>query len=759
MSGELPFWDPFVGAGQAAGNDALHQMFLLPVLAIRMIGGEVAGFNLWIALPFPLAAAGAWLFLAKRFSGPASTLGALAFALGGPIVSTGNFPNMSWSVAAMPWVLWSVDRVAASFSTRRVAVLALATAFQALAGEPVTFTATSALAVSFAFFVAISDATLGQRIRCAVWTAAGLVLGAAVAAVQLVPMIHAATVAERSKVIVTGVWSLHPMALLETIAQRFYGDFFAIQSLSAAPWLALVNTGREPFFFSLYFGVPLLALALLGLVSLARSSWGMFWAAAGGTSIVLAFGVYTPVYPFLRDHIPVLAAFRFPVKYLVVFSMAVAAGAAAGWDALNRNGVVRDGHSVFDRARVYAVGVALLIGAIAGALAVAAIYFPEPTAVRASSLARAVGATGRVDVAGQFMVRALPRLGIIVAPIAIAASVLLFLSTSAHASARLARQVLFVFIAGDLLIRAWGLNPVLDVRHFAEPEWLSRTKADANARFYVGGKKDGTLDAWDSDSSRGFLNAPGLVGSASRAALSGQTAFYPSAWRGREMLSFDLAILWPKLFEIVTERFFESDRTARDLFLDRTGVRYRVLPHRLSAGHAPLVRVPYYSESFLYDWGPGVAQRTSVVADARIVPEVPRQIDALFEAGWDTRSMVILDRELPAAGTAGQGVAPFARIVSDGSNRVVVEAGAPGGGGYLVLLDSYSDDWRVSVDGRPATAARANALFRAVRLTAGHHTIDFVYRPRVLLWGTAVSGLAVLCLVGLVFAPSARRVS
>ena len=92
LSGEWPLWDPYIGGGQSAVADALHQMFLLPVLAIRLIGPEVVSFNLWVLLPFPVAAAGAWLFLARRFSVSAAALGAIAFAVSGPVVSTGNFP-------------------------------------------------------------------------------------------------------------------------------------------------------------------------------------------------------------------------------------------------------------------------------------------------------------------------------------------------------------------------------------------------------------------------------------------------------------------------------------------------------------------------------------------------------------------------------------------------------------------------------------------------------------------------------------------
>src|SRR5450759_4745464 len=150
LSGEWPLWDPYVGAGQAAVADGLHQMFLLPALLVRLIGTEVLGFDLWVALPFPLAALGAWIFLAARFSAPASTLGAIAYAVSGPIVSTGNFPNMSWSVAFLPWVLSAVDRVVDNPTPRRVGALAVVVGLQALSGEPVTLFATLLVSGAYA---------------------------------------------------------------------------------------------------------------------------------------------------------------------------------------------------------------------------------------------------------------------------------------------------------------------------------------------------------------------------------------------------------------------------------------------------------------------------------------------------------------------------------------------------------------------------------------------------------------------------------
>ena len=38
----------------------MHQMFLLPSVLVRLVGSDVLSFNLWVAVPFPLAAIGVW---------------------------------------------------------------------------------------------------------------------------------------------------------------------------------------------------------------------------------------------------------------------------------------------------------------------------------------------------------------------------------------------------------------------------------------------------------------------------------------------------------------------------------------------------------------------------------------------------------------------------------------------------------------------------------------------------------------------------
>jgi hypothetical protein len=145
-----------------------------------------------------------------------------------------------------------------------------------------------------------------------------------------------------------------------------------------------------------------------------------------------------------------------------------------------------------------------------------------------------------------------------------------------------------------------------------------------------------------------------------------------------------------------------------------------------------------------------------VFSDVRVVPDTEKQIEALFHDGWDARSVALIEREPAASGTAGEPAPPSATVLADSANRVVVEAAAGGAGGYLLLLDSYSDDWRVDVDGQPASMVRANGLFRAVRLVAGRHVVEFVYRPRAFFAGLEISAAALLVLVALYAWPSRR---
>jgi hypothetical protein len=760
-SGEWPLWDPYLAAGQSAAADALHQMFLLPVLALRMIGSEIVGFNLWIALPFPLAALGAYLFFRPRFTQAGSALGAIAFAVSGPVVSTGNFPNMSWSVAALPWVLWAADRCGWQAGSlphrsplgRRVGLLALLFAFQAAAGEPVTLAATAALALAMSLAV---GGVPGQgvpsgreRMLSALGVGGGLVLGGCIAAIQLLPMTSTAGESWRAFIRLRDFWSFHPLALAETVAPQLFGDFFRVGTVESVPWVRALNVSREGFFFSVYVGPAVLALAAFGLAAGWQRAWAGFWGAACAFGLIAAFGGHTPIYPAARKLLPLVGSFRFPVKYLIVCAIALAALAACGWDAVAEEKRREAAPARYRWGQYAGVLVPGLIGLSALLLSAAAVYAATPTARWIFDIANAMGVKNPVD-STAFMLRSiadvLPRVLIL----SLAVALFVGIAASRRHEARIARYGLYALLVVDLVYMAWGFNPTCDVRLLTPPKWVGTVRAHPDSRFYFGGKMAGTVEVGDPDAPKGFAFVTNTSALERRVEFVHQIIMFPAGMGAREMLSYDLAILWPRVYETTHIRFVKADVDARERFLSRTAVRYRILPDTHGCDR-PSVPVERFADMRMFDWGPSMT-RAFVVPDAKVVGDEAAQLESMFGSEWDaSRTAMLVSPAGPPDGTPGGAVEPGAKIVRESANAVTIEAGAGASGGYLVLLDSYSPDWQVRVDGQPGTVYRSNLLFRAVRLAPGRHLVEFAYRPRAVLYGALLSaaGLVAAAFVAL----------
>jgi hypothetical protein len=131
----------------------------------------------------------------------------------------------------------------------------------------------------------------------------------------------------------------------------------------------------------------------------------------------------------------------------------------------------------------------------------------------------------------------------------------------------------------------------------------------------------------------------------------------------------------------------------------------------------------------------------------------------LFNSSFEAKRMLLLFGEPPpAAGVSGPPpAANYARFTKDGPNDIEIAAGVGGQGGFLVLDDTYDDDWHVEVDGQPAPMLKADALFRAVRLAPGEHRVQFHYRPQPVLYGALLSGGALLGLLATALWPRRQR--
>ena len=733
------WWDPYVAGGQSAIADALNQALMPVTLAIRLLPSDVVSFNLWVALPLPIAALGTYVFLQRSRSAAAAALGACAFALSGAPVSMLNTPNLAWSIAAMPWVLWGVDRLLEVHSSGRVAGLAVAFALQALAGEPVTCAATAAVVVAY---VAVgpregAGRSRSQRGGDAMLTGLALIAGALLAAAQLVPTVMAGIRAHRDALPAPNFWSLHPLAAIELLAPHVFGNYYDA-FLADIPWMTVLNSGRDPFFYSIYVGPLVLLLSVAGVV--ARPKAGVFWLAVALTFAIAAMGGYTPVYPAARNLVPALAYFRFPVKYLTISVFACAVLAASGWEAIADH-----------RSRATLSRVALWAGA-AALLAAGVVFLAGMAHQRSWNLAHALAAWLQITdppKAADFLMRLGPPLAGRAAGLLLAGAALLAVGASDGPRARAAAYLLLVAVCIDLGITNAQLNLTSDVTKHMPPAWYRRlSSAD---RVYIGGRVRGFMNTKDPDAAQNWKVPAESTAIEGRMELNAELPMAPSGWRVREALSYDLPVLWSSEYEAVVRAFEHAGRRERAAFLRRSGVRWCIVPPA-SAGPAPLVDVAHW-DMRLFECGPS-ATRVFVTTKGAVGSDPNWQRAALFDA-HSPDDELRLGVAPPPAGIPGAPESAAARITRDSADDVLIEAGMPAEG-YVVLRDSYEPSWRAEVDGMPAEVARANGLYRAVRVPAGHHVIRFRYRPRDLGIGLTITGMTALIVLVSCLLPSRR---
>jgi hypothetical protein len=741
FSGTWPLWDPYPANGQSAMNDALYQLFHLPSLIVRLALPELVAFNVWVALPVPLAAWGAYLFLRRHVAAAAAAFGAVSFAAAGPIVSTTNMPNMSWSVAAVPYVFWALERIKVAPTAKEATVLASIVGCQALAGEPVTLAATLIIAVGY---LLLPDRGWTKP-RVVVVAGAGLAAGVLLAAIQFVPLAAAGRQSVRGLLRSEDFWAFHPLTLTELVVPHFFGDYFT-SHLRQLVWMVALNSDREPFYYTMYVGVPVVLAAALAACSGRRHT--LFWTIAIAGCLIGSFGSYTPIYPAIQSLVPPIRAFRFPVKYMSLgaFGIAVLASFTIQW-LIDRDVPRRRLTWVLATASVVAVAT---YGAVAWLLTAPAI--PLRIVYR---LAVWLHVPFPLQGAEYLLFRARPLLTTLFVKMGCAAF-LLWVAASTRRERRTALVVFGLFAVVDLVIANAGVNPTMPADWVAKPAWTRQVDVNGPQRVYIGGRLFGEMDSRDIDAAKYSTGFDELTDMERRYVTVNELIFHTAGWQIREVISFDLPVLWPVSYAQALTRFQQATREERLRFVTRSGARYVVLPTAPRPGAVPLATLRGVEQLKLYDLDPAAA-RAYVVPDALIGPSIPWQIEGLFQDRFDPRrGILVSDPPPPPVGTPGPAVPASATIVDDALNRVVVRAGLPADG-YLALLDTYDPSWKVMVDGRAAPLMRANGLFRAVHLTRGEHTVSFQYRPPTLVVGAAISAAAAVSLALWCLIERARR--
>jgi hypothetical protein len=188
--------------------------------------------------------------------------------------------------------------------------------------------------------------------------------------------------------------------------------------------------------------------------------------------------------------------------------------------------------------------------------------------------------------------------------------------------------------------------------------------------------------------------------------------------------------------------------------LDLAAVRWVVQPRATLALPPADLPVAYRDEYVV------IYQRPTALPRARVVHRMqPVADEAAARAALVARRTAPLDPSFvtvepdedgryPAPLADGDASEPVRIVPTDTPDRVVLEA-TLARDGLVVLADTYYPGWRAELDGRPAAIHAADLLFRAVRVPAGTHRIEFIYAPRSVRLGTALGAIATLAALAL----------
>ncbi len=729
-AGEWPLWNPLVGNGAPLLANYQTAVFYPPN---------------WLALVMPLELSFGWLgalhlilagvgmvtlarSLGLRPFGQA--MAGLAFGLSQYLVARVGFLSINAAVAWLPWVVWAVERqtrLPAAADTRRrlrpALTLAATVALLLLAGHAQTAWYVLLLAGAWALWRLLGQVVrAGWRMRLqtrsAAWLLAPMLLGAGLAAVQLLPtaeLMRASPRAVSADYDFVMTYSFSPWRLLTLVAPDLLGNpargrYYGYGNY----WEDAVYAGAVPLLLAL--------TALIGAV-VVRFRWRLrrsngapsegaptaglplFLGGVLFVSVLLALGSNTGVFPFFYAYVPTFNLFQAPARIMLglVFALALLAGLGADrwqppqgralyWTRLGTAGAVAFG----------VVGLAALIG----------LPNAGPVAAQLKTVARALALAGlALFLAGVFSL------------------------LQARLAARAWTAAVVAFVALDLLFAGYGLTPGAPPALYRQPSSTAAALAphlDGHRLFYypveeqvVKFKRLLSFEVFGTPAQAFATRAAQLPNVAAMDGLASANNFDPL-----------VSARYAGLLEAV-----EATQSPALLRLMNVAVLASRAPRSwLVLAEAPEVGVHFYQV-------PGTSERAWVVHAARLADDAAAALDLIAAPAFDPATTVVLEAaETQLSPPESDGPDGAETVSWTGTFNTMTVHATLSQPGWVVLADTHYPGWVVRVDGQPAPLLHANYAFRAVAVAAGEHTLEFEYRPRLFqvgLW-LSLASLAVL---------------
>jgi hypothetical protein len=702
-AGVIPAWNPRLACGAPLAADPNAQAFFPDQALLVLFGGGLLAVK--IVLLFRLFLVPLAAYAALRFaplSPAAAFLGAALLSLSGPVASTLSSFN-----AHLAGAIFFIPLAVAGFRLagggRRAAIGgALAAGLVVLAGSP-ELAAQGAIVFAICAFRAGAGGAVRRGLAV---LGAGVLLAAPlwVPAAALYPR----TPRGLGWPLATppGFLSFPPVRMLEFFWPGLLGD--PASAAANAYWGRGMTGGVTPYLLSVSVGL----LPWLLLPATLRHPLGRRLVLAAALFLVLSFGSHLPAGDFLL-RAPVLGTFRYPEKWLLGATLALAASAGAGAEALRRD--------ESGRLRRQVSRLAVFVGAVSAALLAASALGPDGVA----RLMRGIGLVdARLPAGADAAVAAAARASALHAAVAAFGCLAIVLWPRTRGPGVLLAGLLAALAIGErlpLAVRAVPGAP-LDALRRTGPEVAAARSAAGGGRFFYDREATTRLDPL-----RPFT---GILHGLSYAGNTDVDQFSDARSRA--------------FADAVQGMSFADERKVGLLRL--ADVRVVDTSDPAAAGRPDLSPIGLSSGA-----GGRRLYRLEGATSGRMLYHAIR-VDGLAEAVRHLRARglpletvgIVEGMDGLAAPPAPHGVGP---LTFPGPNAFRVEV-RTASDGLLQLPITCDPGWRVRVDGRGAAAVPVDVAFLGVPVPAGTHVITGEYRAPGFAAGAVLSlaGLALLAI-------------
>lgn len=731
QTGHLPLWNPLSGMGAPLFANYQSALLYPPHLAyflLAALGGAPAiawGQGLLVGAHFAWAGFGMARLVRRLGLGvEAQVIGGLSFGLSGYIVAKSGFLSINAAAAWTPWALLAISGLPwigpgkpARSGAFAFAVAGMVFGLQLFSGHAQTTWYTWLLAGMWAGYwgwkrgnsshsqmdrngeETQSSRTVKRRASVALglggiaraWAALALVIavGCLLASVQLVPTVEYLLQSQRSSAVeyeFAMTYSFWPWRLITLFAPDFFGspvtgDYWGY----ATYWEDTLYIGLLPALLALGSILRRRNLALIALIAV---------------SLLLALGQNTPVFPWLYRHVPTFSMFQAPARYLLWATFALTLLASLAVDRWRRP----EGRALYWTRLGTAGALAATLGAGLGWYLLSDV---SPTFIRATAIAGLLGA-----IAGSLS---------LLAPPADAPPEW----DLAGWKRTLWDWAVIIFVAVDLVVAGYGLNPGVSLSLYERPApFLENRLPEAGEGRLFLPKEDEQVVKFEVFF-RFDTFQPSMPWENVRATMLPNTNLIDGV---SSVNNFDPLVpgryaRWMEYMEdaspLETERMLNLMAVSVVEKVDPgspIGVRYEPLSN-------PGSRVRWLTCAARAG-GENEAFVQTLEQDACIVLE--GEDVSIGAAGVPTAALT---------GTAGRAEV---LIVQQTPNLVELAVSASEDG-WVLLSDVWYPGWRASVDGSDASLLRANYLFRGVAVPAGEHVVSFQYRPLSFWLGALIS--------------------